>query len=105
MTAKGRGPASVGALPDLGSNFHWKENQMNRNTDSTTSAQLPALSTKLVNLEDILGEASSFTQAVFLAAAGLANSSNTCALQVLADQINARLEQARCVIDEIRGNV
>ncbi|MBB4103547.1 hypothetical protein [Allorhizobium borbori] len=77
---------------------------MNRQIDSTASVQLPALSTKLVNLEDILGEARSFTQAVFLAAAGLGSSSNTCALQVLAEQINARLEQARCVVDEIREN-
>lgn len=98
------GPAEAATSPDRGSINPAKDMKMNRQIDSTASVQLPALSTKLVNLEDILGEARSFTQAVFLAAAGLGSSSNTCALQVLAEQINARLEQARCVVDEIREN-
>lgn len=57
---------------------------------------------QILALEDVLGEASSFTQAIFLAAAGLGDPRNQCAMQVLAEAISDRLERARCIIDDIQ---
>lgn len=53
-------------------------------------------------LEDTLGEASSFAQAVFLAAAGLPDGRDTCAFQMLAEEIEKRLTEARNLIDGLR---
>ncbi len=61
------------------------------------------ISAHLDRLEDELGEANSFTQAIFLAAAGLANSRDTCAIQAVAEQLQSRLEKARCIIDDFRN--
>jgi hypothetical protein len=58
---------------------------------------------KLIELEDALGEASSFTHAIFLAAAGLGDSRNTCAIQEVAAQLDERLEKARRIIDDLRN--
>lgn len=55
----------------------------------------------LIKLQDVLGEASSFVQAIFLAANGL-DSADVCAFQVMADEVSARLETARCIIDDLR---
>ncbi|NTI41588.1 hypothetical protein [Rhizobium rhizogenes] len=60
---------------------------------------------KLIELEDTLGEASSFTHAIFLAAAGLGDSQNTCAIQEVAGELAARLKKARCIIDELHAEV
>ncbi|NTI03455.1 hypothetical protein G6K88_15635 [Agrobacterium rhizogenes] len=58
---------------------------------------------KLIDLEDTLGEASSFVQAIHLAAAGLGDMRDTNAIQVVAEQITVRLERAHSVIDDIRS--
>jgi hypothetical protein len=60
---------------------------------------------KLIDLEDTLGEASSFTHAIFLAAAGLGDSQNTCAIQEVAGELAARLEKARRIIDELHAEL
>jgi hypothetical protein len=54
----------------------------------------------LVKIHDVLDDASSFVQAVFLAAAGL-DKADVCAFQVLAVEIEAKLETVRGIIDEM----
>ncbi|GAJ96174.1 hypothetical protein [Rhizobium rhizogenes] len=56
---------------------------------------------KLIELEDTLGEASSFVQAIHLAAAGLGDMRDTNAIQVVAEQITVRLEKARSIVDNL----
>jgi hypothetical protein len=58
---------------------------------------------KLIEIEDTLGEASSFVQAIHLAAAGLGDMRDTNAIQVIAEQIAVRLEKACSIIDDLPG--
>lgn len=57
----------------------------------------------LLKLEHVLGEASSFTHAIFLAAAGLGDSQNTNAIQMVAGELAKSIEKARCIIDDLRS--
>jgi 3-oxoacyl-[acyl-carrier-protein] synthase III len=53
------------------------------------------------DLEDILGEASSFAHALHLAANGIDDGKNSCALMVLAEHIQGCLSRARDIVDEL----
>ena len=59
---------------------------------------------KKIELEDTLGEASSFVKALRLAADGMDNAVG-CAIDVLAQQIELRLNTARDIIDDLREAV
>lgn len=54
-----------------------------------------------IDLEDTLGEASSFAHAIHLAANGIDDGKNSCALMVLVEQLQERLSRARNIIDDI----
>jgi hypothetical protein len=55
-----------------------------------------------IKLEDTLGEASSFVKAIRMATADMDATDQANAIDVLAEQIQLRLEQARCVVDTMR---
>ncbi|PWE52796.1 hypothetical protein DEM27_28760 [Metarhizobium album] len=56
-------------------------------------------------IEDALGEAMSFATAIRLAASAMeaeANTAHTCALQLLAEQVSARISDALALIDDLQ---
>ena len=53
-------------------------------------------------LEDALGKCSSLACIIHLSAEGLANSRDMRALQMVADLISDGLEEARCIVDDMR---
>ena len=58
---------------------------------------------ELIRIEDTLGEAANFLQALYLAADGLPESRDTNAFQTVIVEIENRLKSARCALDDLRS--
>ncbi|QGJ73790.1 hypothetical protein [Sinorhizobium meliloti] len=56
-----------------------------------------------IALEDIIGEAQSLVQAIFLAAAGLASNDDKNAIAIVAGEAADRLGMIRDLLDEVQG--
>jgi hypothetical protein len=56
-----------------------------------------------IALEDIIGEAQSLVQAIFLAAAGLGSREDASAIQLVAEEAADRLGMVRDLLDELKG--
>ncbi len=57
---------------------------------------------ELIRIEDTLGEASNFLQALYLAAHGLEETRDTNALQAVIVEVEARLKNARGALEDLR---
>jgi hypothetical protein len=73
------------------------------NTDVQAAAEGLPQHVKIIRIEDAIGEAQSFIQAVFLAAAGLGVKEDANAIQLVASEAEYRLTRARELLDELRG--
>jgi len=71
-------------------------------TKKTTDTEVASAMVYLLRIDDILYETKIFTDAIYLAAAGLDNKENTNAIQLIACEITDRLAKARDMLDEIR---